>query len=73
MPAELGLNIVFADGHADPVLSIGIGLLHLAVVGLQLSVHVELYALHGDVGAGVGDASLHGERRDVLKVGGMYE
>ena len=66
--AKLGLHIVLADGHADPVLSIGIGLLHLAVVGLQLSVHVELYALHGDVGAGVGDTSLHRERRHVLEV-----
>ena len=40
VPAELGLNIVFADGHADPVLSIGIGLRHLAVVGLQLTVDI---------------------------------
>ena len=68
MLAKLGLHIVLADGHADQVAAIGIGLLHLAVVGLQLSVHVELYALHGDVGAGVGDTSLHREARHVLEV-----
>ena len=65
---EPGLYIVLADGHGDAVEAVAVGGLQLSVGGDQVAVDVELYALGGDVGAGIVDVSAHGERRHVLEV-----
>ena len=70
---HFGRHIVLADGHRHRVVAVGIGLHRLAVLRLQLTVHIHEGTLYGDVRAGIAHVALHREARHILEVGSMYE
>ena len=58
---EFSLYKVLADGHRQFVVTVLVGLHGFTVLTLQHTIDIELYAVGGNIGAGIVDVSAHHE------------
>ena len=59
---------VVSDGHADGEFALFVGSNHLAILGTDSSIDVEICSLHGIVRSGIEHLTADGERGDILEV-----